>query len=111
MRITVRDVPEDIVSMLDTIVSKEGYSSRNALIISILTEYVTMGDSRFVALLPPIVKALCETELSNLTADAEKTVETISLAVKKLLAVIDRINRYFAPEYLDNLLDGKAETL
>lgn len=83
-KLTVRDVPDEVVEKLDAIVQADGYSSRNDLVKNILATYVLSKENMLLNALPPIVRALCSNELKILTEQAELTMEALLEIVKRL---------------------------
>lgn len=63
--IKIRISDDRIVEGLDKIIKEEGFSSRNQLINEILSQYVIMKDKLFLQNIPPVLKAICEENLSE----------------------------------------------
>lgn len=92
-RFTIRDVPLEISNALDRIAIEKNYQSRNQLIVDILTQYVTTQDEAFVQSLPPIVRSMCKNELNFLQEQSLTCVNTMSLAVARLLRATQHIEQ------------------
>lgn len=63
--IKIRISDDKIIEGLDQIIKDEGYSSRNQLINDILSQYVIMKDKLFLQNIPPVLKAICNENLSE----------------------------------------------
>ena len=98
VRFTIRDVPQEVVDKLDSIVKDEGYASRNQLVIEILTNYTNCKSGLFYQILPPIIKEICSQSVSDygkdLTAVSEISAKNISLAAVQLLKITQWFEEY-----------------
>ncbi len=81
----IRDVDELTLKLLDEIVAKENYSSRNQLINEILRLYAAAHHPFFANALPPAVKYLSGEYLNKQRDELKKVVElTYDVNVKVL---------------------------
>lgn len=92
MNINIRDIDSMTIKLLDDIVGKEKYLSRNQLLVEILNLYVTSHHEFFTQALPPTVNFLCQEAITkqekmfetmfnityNLNANVLKKLDTLS---------------------------------
>lgn len=90
MDIIIRNVPDEIIKILDK-VSKEESLSRNALIIKIIGNYAKSKDDFVVNFLPTIVRALVKDELEKLTEASETTINNVYFASEKMIKATEKI--------------------
>lgn len=81
---------DTVIDKLDEIVKAKGYASRNDLVNEILEEYVAVGDKMFLNALPPVIHTLCTNELNRLNEQSELTIETCTLAIKRLIYSLEK---------------------
>ena len=121
----IRDVPKKVVEALDKIVKQDNYSSRNQMLVDMLTVYAESRSRVFYNALPPIVKQLCAEEIDRYKKEMSDTTalaaRNISLAAVQLLKVIEWFEEYImtdlgaqADEKLSGLIglldsNGEAE--
>lgn len=117
-RITVRDVPQSVIDKLDKITEEKGYSSRNMLVVEILSKYAECQDALFYQSLPPIVKEICKEVLLDHKKDVSGSVEiaanNISLAALQLLNIAQWFERYImidTPSQSDKELSSLIEKM
>lgn len=86
--IKIRISDESIVERLDKIIKEEGFSSRNQLINDILSQYVIMKDKLFLQNISPVLKAICNENLSeqqqNNTFILQKNIEIMQKILMEL---------------------------
>ncbi len=86
--IKIRISDDRIIEELDRIVREEGFSSRNQLINDILSEYITTKDKLFLHNLPPILRSICNENLSfqqqNNTLILQKNTEIMQRILMEL---------------------------
>ena len=94
----IRDVPKKVVEVLDKIVKQDNYSSRNQMLVDMLTVYAESWSRVFYNALPPIVKQLCVEEIDSYKKEMSDTTalaaRNISLAAVQLLKVIEWFEEY-----------------
>lgn len=119
----IRDVPKKVVEALDKIVKLENYTSRNQMLVDMLTVYAESRSKVFYNALPPIVKQLCVEEIDSYKKQMSDTTtlaaRNISLAAVQLLKVIEWFEEYIMTDLgaqadeklsgLIGLIEGNSE--
>ena len=119
----IRDVPKKVVEALDKIVKLENYTSRNQMLVDMLTVYAESRSKVFYNALPPIVKQLCVEEIDSYKKQMSDTTalaaRNISLAAIQLLKVIEWFEEYIMTDLgaqadeklsgLIGLIEGNSE--
>lgn len=98
MDILIRNVDDKIVRLLDEIVAKEKYDSRNDLLLEIVRLYATSHHEFFAKSISPTVLFLCKealTEQQNYTDTALNLTYNVNAKVLKML---EKLYALFAPD-------------
>ena len=98
-RITVRDIPEELIEQLDNVWVKEGYSSRSHLIVDVLKKYVTLKDKTYVDALTPVLKTMMEDEIRKLSEMSRQSIQTVEAVSLKLLKTSQKLDLYFGEDF------------
>lgn len=93
--IKIRISDESIVERLDKIIKEEGFSSRNQLINDILSQYVIMKDKLFLQNIPPVLKAICNENLSEQQQNNAFTLQKNIEIMQKILMELSDLRAIF----------------
>ncbi len=80
----IRSVPKPVVNRLDLLTKEKGYSSRNALVVDILTKYAVLGDDMYFEHLPETTAILTRSLLTQDSERLEKMLEYSLATIKKI---------------------------
>lgn len=100
-RITVRDIPQDLVKQLDKIVCDENYSSRSQLIVEILSRYAKLKDRMYLDAVTPVIRCIIKDEIKQLSKMSKYTMEVVEKSSLKILKTSQQLNFYMGKDFWD----------
>ena len=80
----IRNVPLKVANRIGTLAKEKGYSSRNALVVDILTKYAVLGDDMYFEHLPETTAILTRSLLTQDSERLEKMLEYSLATIKKI---------------------------
>ena len=101
MNIVIRDIPKEVINILDEFVLEQGYNSRNQLVVEILTRFSAIQNNLFAELLPQITRSILTEQIEKLATTNNVLLNTINSAIVKLVQQSQYIEHFIDDDLIE----------
>ena len=101
LNIVIRDIPKEVINILDEFVLEQGYNSRNQLVVEILTRFSAIQNNLFAELLPQITRSILTEQIEKLATTNNVLLNTINSAIVKLVQQSQYIEHFIDDDLIE----------
>ncbi len=100
MKLTIRDMQDEILEKLDKLVIEKHYNSRNQLVVDILSRYAAVNDELYVQALNVVVRTMVREQLDKLSETSDSCLRSIEIAAKRLSKAAQKLDMYITDDFM-----------
>jgi hypothetical protein len=100
LKLTIRDMQDEILEKLDKLVIEKHYNSRNQLVVDILSRYAAVNDELYVQALNVVVRTMVREQLDKLSETSDSCLRSIEIAAKRLSKAAQKLDMYITDDFM-----------